>query len=91
MPNCAPPVDQSRTFEAPKGTDYRSDTATLKQSLDQRKPSAFEMGSPLNREEFASETPSKPGEGFLKASKSAEPPSPRALGRTLVLRNPAKK
>ena len=67
------------------------DMATLERALGQRKPSAFEMGLPLNREAMTPEAPPKFGEGFLKAPKSAAPKPSQGFGKNTGAQSSSKK
>jgi len=67
------------------------DMANLEKSLGQHKPSTFEMGLPPNRKALTPETPSKFGEGFLKAPKSTTQKSTQGFGQSTNSQKSSKK
>lgn len=64
---------------------------SIRRMIDQRQPSTVDTGVPPNRKASVLETPSKFGEGFLKAPKSATPKPSQGFGQSSSTQKSSKK
>jgi hypothetical protein len=64
---------------------------SIDRMISQRQPSTFDLGGPPNRKALTPETPSKFGEGFLKAPKSTTQQSTQGFGQSTSPQKGSKK